>query len=167
MTLEIRTINWREIVEIIGVISIVAALLIVAWELKQANHIARAEVELQLATASNDIHIARYTNPEFAQLFPKIENPSKHLITATDTSRIEALSWHLSNVYRAAQIAYDNGLLDKNGLDQYQGDIEWALEHWPGLREHLVSLYETVPAVRRSEIFSPVGSHIDEASKTE
>lgn len=161
MSLELKNINWREIVEIIGVISIVAALLLVAWELKQANHIARVEIEMELASAYNEIHVARYTNPDFAQLFPKIEAPGKHLITATDSSRMEALSWHLSNVYWAAQVAFDNGLLDQEGLDHYQGDVEWAMEHWPGLREHLVSLYESVPSIRGSAIFAPVAEHAD------
>jgi hypothetical protein len=40
--------HLRETVEIIGVISIVASLLLVAWEVRQANRIAAAEIEMQI-----------------------------------------------------------------------------------------------------------------------
>ena len=39
--------HLREIVEIVGVISIVAALLLVAWEIRQANHMTATEIELR------------------------------------------------------------------------------------------------------------------------
>jgi CHASE2 domain-containing sensor protein len=32
--------NWRDVAEIVGIVSIVAGLILVAWEVRQANNIA-------------------------------------------------------------------------------------------------------------------------------
>ena len=148
--------NWREIVEVVGVVSMVAALLLLALELRQSNSIAKAEVELQLAATYRDIHATRYTDTDFAQLFPKIEAPQAHLITATDKSRMQALAWNLANVYWSAQIAFDKGLLDQAALARYQHEVDTTLQRWPGLRQHFVDLYESSPHLHGASIFEPV-----------
>jgi hypothetical protein len=75
--------HLRETVEIIGVISIVASLLLVAWEVRQANRIAAAQIEMQLAHGFNEMNMSRATTPDFARLFPKLNSPGNHLVTAT------------------------------------------------------------------------------------
>ncbi|MDH3747496.1 MAG: hypothetical protein OER97_04765 [Gammaproteobacteria bacterium] len=150
--------NWREIAEVVGIVSIVASLLLLAMELRQSNRIARAEVELELAATYRDIHAARYTDADFAQLFPKIEAPQAHLITATDNSRMQALAWNLANVYWSAQIAFDKGLLDQAALARYQHDVDITLQRWPGLQQHFVDFYESSPHLEGARVFEPIAA---------
>ena len=86
--------HWREIVEIVGVVGIVASMLLVAAELRQANRIASAQVELQINEHYNTLNIARVSDPNVAKLFPKLEAPEAHLTTATEASQIRGLAWH-------------------------------------------------------------------------
>lgn len=151
-----RKTNWREIVEVIGIVSIVAALLLVAWEIRQANRAVRAEVGMQLAAAQGEIHAARFRSAEFAQLFPKIKAPEAHLITATDASRIEALAWHLASFYWSVQIAYDGGLLGADGFAHHARELAATLDRWPALKPPMAALYAVSPEFRDLEIFAPV-----------
>lgn len=150
--------NWREIAEVVGIVSIVASLLLIALEVRQSNRLTKAEVELSLAAEFSDIHAARYTDPNVAQLFAKIEAPQGHLITATDKSRMQALAWSLANVYWSAQVAFDKGLLGQDGFARYQHDVDSMLQRSPGLRQHFVDLYETSPHLHGAKIFEPVAA---------
>ena len=152
--------HWREMVEIIGVISIVAAILLLAWEVKQTNQIAgeiaNAEMEMRLSLLYNEIHQARATDADFAKLFPKLENPEKHLLTATDLSQIRGLTWHYINIYWAAQTAYDNGLLDEDRLNARKADVSRTLDNYPALRAHFIDIYKTQPFLQGKEMFGPI-----------
>ena len=47
--------NWRDVAEIVGVISIVAGLVLVAWEVRQANNIAATQMVMDLAAQANEV----------------------------------------------------------------------------------------------------------------
>ena len=148
--------HWREIVEVVGVISIVASILLLAWEVKQTNQLAQAEIEMQIAALHNEIQQIRATDGEFAKLFPKLENPEIHLLTATDLSQIRGLTWHYINVYRTVQSAYDRGLLNEDQLNAYKADVKGTLDNYPALHKHFIHIYETQPVLQHKEIFEPI-----------
>jgi hypothetical protein len=143
--------HLRETVEIIGVISIVASLLLVAWEVRQANRIASAQIEMQLAQGFNEMNMSRAMTPDFARLFPKLNSPGNHLVTATEESQLQGLAWHFTNLYYSAQIAHDNGLLDK-----YQLDLAQTLDRFPGLHEPFRQIYDSFPELRSMPVFQPL-----------
>lgn len=67
-----KQINWREIVEIVGAVSIVAALLLVALELRDGNQITRhiAETDAQFALFRlRRIRPHKYAEPLSMRLF--------------------------------------------------------------------------------------------------
>ena len=125
--------HLREIVEIVGVISIVAALLLVAREIHESNRIAVTEIEMRLGQGFDELHLRRATTPDFAKLYPKMRAPGNHLVTATEESQIEGLAQHLVDIYYSAQVAYDNGLLGTQDLEAYRQDLVRTLEQLPGL----------------------------------
>ena len=148
--------HLRETVEIIGVISIVASLLLVAWEVRQANRIAAAEIEMQLSQGFNTLNMSRATMPDFARLFPKMTSPENHLVTATEASQLEGLAWHFVNLYYSAQIAHDNGLLDARRLDMYRQDLVQTLDRFPGLHAAFLQIYDTFPEMQSMPVFQPL-----------
>ena len=148
--------HLRETVEIIGVISIVASLLLVAWEVRQSNRIAAAQVEMQLANGFNALNMSRATVPDFARLFPKMNAPGNHLVTATEESQLQGLAWHFVNLYYSAQIAHDNGLLDVEGLDMYRQDLARTLDRFPGLHAAFLQIYGSFPDMRSMPVFQPL-----------
>lgn len=148
--------HLRETVEIIGVISIVASLLLVAWEVRQANRIASAQIEMQLAQSFNEMNLRRATTPDYARLFPKLNSAGNHLITATEESQLQGLAWHFTNLYYLVQIAHDDGLLDEQRLDKYRLDLAQTLDRFPGLREPFRKIYSSFPELRSMHVFQPL-----------
>ena len=150
--------HLKEIVEIVGVVSIVASVLLVAWELRQANQVAKAEIILLLQQSRNEINNQRAVSPDFAKLFPKLAAPESHLITATEISQIDGLARHFVNTCRAAQVAYDNGILSAEQLAGYRDDLATLIETYPGMRQPLLDVYDTFPAIREMAVFQPVAA---------
>ena len=148
--------HLREIVEIVGIISIVASLLLVAWEIRQSNRIAMAEIEMQLAQGFNVMNISRATEPGFAKLFPKLSSPGSHLVTATEESQLNGLASHIMQLYFAAQIAHDNELLTAQRLDMYRFDLQQTLDRLPGLHSALLEIYDSSPEMRAMPVFQPL-----------
>ncbi len=151
-----RNSHLREIVEIIGIISIVAALLLVAWEIRQSNRIAAAQIEMGLARGFNETNVSRATEPDFAKLFPKLSSPGNHLVTATEQSQLSGLAQHLMHLYHAAQVAHDNGLLSAQRLDMYRLDFQQVLDRFPGLYPALLQVYDASPEMSAMPVFEPL-----------
>ena len=148
--------HLREIVEIVGVISIVAALLLVAWEIHQANRIAVAKVEMQLDQGLDALHLRRATTPDLAKLYPKMRAPGNHLVTATEESQIAGLAEHLAGIFYSAQVAADNGLLGPQGLDAYRQDLARTLEQLPGLVPAFARIHDATPEMQAMPVFQPL-----------
>ena len=68
--------NWHDVAEIVGMISIVAGLILVAWEVRQANNIARAQMVMDIAAQANEFNSATYENVEVAKLVAAIYDPN-------------------------------------------------------------------------------------------
>jgi hypothetical protein len=152
--------HWRELLEIVGIVSIVAALLLVAAEIRQANRIAAAQTAMQIATAYDALHLERAGNAEFAKLFAKLEAPEAHLTTATETSQIRGIALHYFSILWAVQSAFDNGLIGRETLDAYVSGLAHTLETWPGIRPYYVEMYEGIALVQDAEVYAPIAEYI-------
>ena len=148
--------HLREIVEIVGVISIVAALLLVAWEIHQANRMTATEIELRLERNFDELNLRRAMSPEFAKLFPKLAAPASHLVTATEEAQIQGLAMHLVNAYTAVQSAHDRGLLEVHDLEVYRQDLALTLERLPGLVPPMLTIHDSTPGMRALPVLQPL-----------
>lgn len=148
-------VQFRETVEIVGVVSIVASLLLVAWEVRQSNRIAGTEVMLKLSEQFNEIHSDRVISPEFAKLYPKMASPENHLVTATENSQMEGLAWRYVNIYLSVQVAYDHGLISRRHFERIASGGAALVENYPGLHPHLVGVTAAIPETQSLEILQP------------
>ena len=148
--------HLREIVEIVGVISIVAALLLVAWEIREANRMTATEIELRLERNFDELNLRRAMSPDFAKLFPKLAAPTSHLVTATEEAQIQGLALHLLNAYSAVQAAHDRGLLDARKLEIYRQDLALTLERLPGLVPPMITVHDSTPGTLAMPVLQPL-----------
>lgn len=148
--------HWREMVEIVGVLSIVAAILLLASEVRQSNHIAQAKIEIDVSQLYNQVNMSRATDPDFAKLFAKVQDPDSHLLTATDLSQIEGLAWHYLNNFRVIQLAFDQGLINQIDFDSYKSDIALIAAANPALISEWREILEQDPSLSDKEIFTPI-----------
>ena len=157
-----KNVNWREIVEIVGVVSIVGSLLLLATEVRQSNKIASAEMEMSLAEGFMQIHMQRAADLDVAKLWSKITEPEGHLITATDRSQMRGITWTYVNLFWMVQTAHDNDLMSDAGIDGYVEVVRWILEYRPALQDHFIFIYEATPAMAGVPIFAPLEDLIRE-----
>ncbi len=157
-----KNINWREMVEIVGLVSIVGSLLLLATEVRQSNKIASAEMEMTLSEGFMQIQLQRTGNLDVAKLWPKITEPERHLITATDSSQMRGLTWTYVNLFWMVQAAHDNDLMSDAGFDGYVEVVRWILEFRPALQDHFIFVFETTPAMAGVAIFAPLEKLIRE-----
>ena len=159
-----KNVNWREIVEIVGVVSIVGSLLLLATEVRQSNKIASADIEMRLAEGFMQIHLQRAEDLDVAKLWSKITEPEGHLITATDSSQMRGITWTYVNLFWMVQAAHYNGLMSDDGLQSYVEAVRWILEYRPALQDHFIFVYEETPAMAGVPIFAPLEDLIHERS---
>ena len=112
--------NWRDVAEIVGIVSVVAGLILVAWEIRQANNIAKAQMVMELAAQANEFNSSTYENPDVAELVAAISDPGHTDFTETQESMMTGVAWHFANVFWSAQRAHDNGLLGDDDILMYQ-----------------------------------------------
>jgi hypothetical protein len=140
----------------IVLVSIVGGLLLVAWEIRQANNIARAEAVMNLTAQWNEFNSAWFENPDVARLSQYVMAPDQYEISPIDQSRISGMAWHFTNIFWSAQVAYENGLLRDEDLKAYQFDLLWMIEFMPGLSSEFANIYETSPYMHGAFIFEPI-----------
>lgn len=148
--------HWRETVEIVGIVSIVASLLLVAWEIHRANRIATAALEVGIVQEFAELPRARAVSPEFARLYPKLGSPEGHLITATEASQTAGLARQIVESYRSVQIAHDRGFIGDARLSVYASDLAGLLIAYPGLVPYLHAIHDTDPELRTMPVFLPL-----------
>jgi hypothetical protein len=148
--------HWRDVAEIVGMISIVVGLILVAWEVRQANNIAKAQMVMDLAAQANEFNSATYGNSEVAELVSLISDPSHNDFSDTQQAKMTATAWHFANIFWSAQKAYDNGLLGDDDILMYQSSLAWHIENHPGLRPAFKSVYDTAPWLRNMFVFQPL-----------
>jgi hypothetical protein len=147
---------WRNLVEIIGIISIVAGLALVAWEIRQANRIAKAQTVMELAAQYNEFNSSRFENPDVADLSVALSNPDQTDVSETQRSMMAGTAWHFANILWSAQKAYDSGLLSTDDILFYQSHLTWMLKYMPGLQAEFMNMYDTIPWVRSTYVFQPL-----------
>ena len=69
-------INPKEIREIAGIIAVVISLLILAYELRQPNQLARTATRLEITDSYAALNESIYSDPAFAALTSKLRNPN-------------------------------------------------------------------------------------------
>ena len=132
--------HLKEIVEIVGVVSIVTSLLLVAWEIRHTNRITSTQTVLQLAGQLEELDRDRSRSSSVAKLVPKLRSPESHLVTATESAQMEGLASRYINILAAAQTAYDARVMDREQYARYSALAESVVADYPGLHPYLVQV---------------------------
>ena len=148
--------NWRDVAEVAGIISIVAGLILVAWEVRQANNIAKTQMVMELAAQANEFNGATYENAELAKLVAAISSPNYFEYSEAQEAMMTAAAWHFANIFWSAQRAHDNGLLGDDDILMYQSSLAWHIENMPGLKPSYKAIYDTAPWLRDMFVFQPL-----------
>ena len=142
--------NSRQSVEAIGVLAVVVSLLLVAYEIRQANRIAVVNTEFELRNSYQETNIAALTNPDMVEFMFRLQSGGQPL---EGPDEIRAIVWtyiHM-NSWVAMALAYESGVSTEetyqNVLDNIENSIGRSspemLEIWRASIDSFPSLAET------------------------
>ncbi len=97
--------NCCDIAQIVGKVSIVAGLILVAREVRQANNIAKTQMVMDLAAQANEFNSATDENVEVARLVAAASDPNYAGYSEARESMMSAVARHFANIFWSAQRA--------------------------------------------------------------
>ena len=114
--------NWKEILEFVGIIAIVASLVLVAYELRQTTALSAAQAIYQTNSALDNAYRARAQDPVLAQLIIDGQaNPE----SLTHLEQVQFAAWLRAdmNSSEATWVYYETGLFPEWAFDGTKAGI--------------------------------------------
>ena len=124
-------ISSKRLVEIIGLVSVVASLLFVAFELQQANRIAIGTTEQELLQNYNSLNQLTLENNEIRALVSKLRSGSE--LSQDERGRAVSYAFTLNAVWLATEVAYSQGLVTEDFYQDLLLDVQANVGNLPGL----------------------------------
>ncbi len=127
-----NTERIRQVIEILGLSVIVFSLLLVGYQIQQANRIAKANATYEIVRDVNQFNEIGLTDPTFAALLVKLGSDD-FAPTAEEAKQAQLLAYRFLNVWMAQETAYRNGLLTGNQLSITKNDVITVMKDYPAL----------------------------------
>lgn len=149
----------RAFVEVVGLISVVLSLLLVAYEVRQSNRIAQATTTYEIARDVNLFNELGYSDAEFAKLLLHLSDESN------DYSEVQALQARLLahrfvNIWTVQEKAHQNGLMTDEQFEITKKDVLTVMNAFPGLAPHWESVFSVQPGLENYEVLEPLVSSL-------
>jgi hypothetical protein len=136
-------IDAFQIVALIANVGVIAGIVFLALELRQANRIAIASTEINIRSNLSALNESVYGDESLSRLLAKASEADA-LFTPEEVVRLESFVRRLLNIYLALETAHFSGLAPKMTYESIEGDIRGSLSTWPALRpmfRHIADLY--------------------------
>ncbi len=146
--------NWEAIGaigEAVGAVVVVASLVYLALELRQANNIARFNTTQQLQARFNEINAILLTDQSLRELLAK-----KDTLTADEGERLYVFANFIVNVWISVQEARNDDQIDEDLFLSMINDVEVALERWPKIQGQIDLCLARYPGVEGYQIFDAI-----------
>ena len=106
-----KTANWRDLAELIGIAAVVVGLLLVFQELRQSQSIARAQLNSSQMEALLDLN-HREMDGEFSQIWVKSRTQPENL-TLVEQHQVDAYLQSVLLIYRRELANYRLGIFEE------------------------------------------------------
>lgn len=103
------TWDSRKVIEAIGLLAVVFSLLLVAYEIRQANRIAVVNTEFELRNSYQATNLALLDNPDMVDFMVRMQTSGAPL-QGPDEVRARIWTYLRLNAWLATAIAYENGV---------------------------------------------------------
>lgn len=148
-------ISLKTLIEVFGVLAVVVSLLLLAYEVRQSNRIARATTTYEISRDVNQFNELGYSDPTFAALLLNLNN-AEFEPTPVEALQIRLLAHRFVNVWSVQEAAYRNGLLTEAQFTATRADVVTVMEAFPRLNEHWPEVLRVQPGLRELEVLRPL-----------
>jgi len=151
----------REFAEAIGLITIVASLLFLAFEIQQSNRIAIAATEIGIRNGYSEFNRAIYTESDVAELLSRAREPDVAWSSTEELKVLMAVS-DVTNVWFSVETACANNLAHAATCAELGDDIRGFIAYFPGVRESLRFILENYPSQAGTRVHSTIRQAIED-----
>lgn len=134
--------------EILGAIAVLATLLYLAAQIRQTNTMARFETTREIMTQFNACNQLYATDESIRRVLLKEEE-----LSVEEAEQLYSYADMYCNAWATAQMAFDQGLIDKALFSGVVKDVAVALSRWRNMRQAVERWFNNYPDFRNSEIF--------------
>ena len=150
-----NTERFRQVIEISGVSAIVFSLLLVGYQIQQANRIAEATTTYEIVRDVNHFNEIGMTDPTFAALLVKLGN-KEFSPTAQEAKQAQLLAYRFLNIWIAQEEIYRSGLSTENQLSITKNDVIATLKVHPALLPYWSEAMKSQPGFADYTVLQPL-----------
>lgn len=136
----------KEIAEILGIVSILASLLFVAFEIRQANRIAIASTEIGIRNSYSEFNRSIHSGPDMAELLSRARETGIEWSPTEEVKLLMAAS-DVLNIWQTIETACVNEIAQEETCAELDDDIRAFIATFPGLQRVWNMLLENYPSL--------------------
>lgn len=142
------------VLEVSSALAVVASVVFLAFQVNQANDIARASMRYDLESSWNEWHDLIISDSTTAALLVRMQDADA-VFSPTEQQQVFSLANRLYNIWSSLHAAHENGLISDEDYTSLSEDVPSAmvLEAAVPIWRQLVERY---PADRDAPIFTPL-----------
>ena len=145
----------RDTIELVGIIAVVLSLLLVAYEVRQANRIAQATTTYEIGRDVNQFNELGYSDPDFAALLVELRDP-EFKPSKVKAMQVRLLANRFVNIWTIQEKAYRNGLLTDEQFAMTKADVVTVIGAFPALVWHWKRVLRDQPGLREYVVLDPI-----------
>ncbi|MGI9323868.1 MAG: hypothetical protein ACR2PZ_01520 [Pseudomonadales bacterium] len=151
--------NKIQVVETVGIVSVVLSLLFVAYQIQQTNQIAIVTTEVEIRNSYGELNESMYSAPQLARLIEKATEPS-FTPQEGELTQLRSLAFRFLNVWMAAEIAYNNDMLPTESFEIVLNDIRYLVHEISYMRVMLKEILDNYPGWDGTQVATTIRSEI-------
>jgi len=152
--------NLNEWLSLVANLGVVGGIIFLGLEINQANRIAVNSAESALGAQAAEVNRSILESPDDSNFLKNLVSASEGL-QPTDEVKLRMMARQLTNLWSAAESAFENGLISQDLYQIYVVDIATVYNEFPGLVPHfayLRDLYITPEMIKNSKIWTEYAS---------
>ena len=150
-----NTQRFRQVIEILGLSAIVFSLLLVGYQIQQANRIAEATTLYEIVRDVNQFNEIGMTDPTFAALLVKLES-EEFSPTEQEAKQAQLLAYRFLNIWIAQEEVFRKGLFTENQLSITKNDVIAVVNVYPALIPYWSAAMDSQPGFADYIVLQPL-----------
>ena len=145
----------RQIIEATGLSAVVVSLLLVAYQIRQANQIAQATTTYEIVRDINQFNDMGITDPVFADLLVQL-GKEDFAPSETQTRQAQLLAYRFLNAWVTQEIAFRNGLFTEGQFSLTKNDVVTVMDDYPALLPYWRAAMRNQPEFANYDAMQPL-----------
>ena len=145
----------RQVIEVIGLSAVVVSLLLVAYQIRQANQIAQSTATYEIVRDINQFNDMGMTDSVFADLLVQLKQEDV-VLSESQAVQAQLLAYRFLNVWTIQETAYRNGLFTEGQFSLTRNDVIGVINDYPGLLPYFKAALTGQPGFTNYEALQPL-----------